>query len=416
MNTFRAALAAFLLLCGIGGASAQSCPTFTYGLVLTPAQWTACFAGKQDALGYTPVNKAGDVMVGRLVMSAPTGSRAGFNITPGSAPSAPADGDIWTTSLGLYYQTSGVVVGPLSAPAGGIWPPSQGGTGVNNGSRTITIGGNLTTAGALTTGGSFSTSGTFSTTGNFATGGPLSLPSVAQGDLWIGTASGVVSTLPKSTTATRYLANTGTSNNPAWDQINLANGVTGNLAVGNLNNGTGANSTTFWRGDGTWAAPGNVVGPASATNNGFAVFDGTTGKLIKNHAATIDLTSEVANVLPAANGGFPLSWTNWTPNLTANGGSPVYNTVTARYMQIGKMVFFHINFTIGTAGTGYVIFDLPVSSAAINVCNFYGINSNNAHVLAGQCGGTTKGWIFDQGAYPGAAGNTIIASGFYETI
>lgn len=66
------------------------------------------------------------------------------------------------------------------------------------------------------------------------TNGGTGQSTISQGDILYGSAANTISKLAKSTTATRYLSNTGASNNPAWAQVDLSNGVTGQLPVANL--------------------------------------------------------------------------------------------------------------------------------------------------------------------------------------
>ena len=66
-------------------------------------------------------------------------------------------------------------------------------------------------------------------------------------------------------------------------------------------------ATTFLRGDDTYAVPGgsgDVVGPAGATDDALVVFDGVTGKLVKNSTGTIaQIVANTAKVTNATHTG-----------------------------------------------------------------------------------------------------------------
>lgn len=204
------------------------------------------------------------------------------------------------------------------------------------------------------------------------------------------------------------------SNNAVLPVVNGGTG-TSSLTSNNviLGNGTnpvqfvapGSNGNVLQSNGTTWTSTaltsGDVVGPASATDNAVARYDGTTGKLIQNSAVTIADTSgniTTSGVVLTASG------SNSAPAFTASAdtNTGMYSRGTDRLgfteggTQVGEFdgsAFFRFNSGFGSSGFAYGIrawvnfngtgtvairADENVSSITDNGTGLYTINFTNA--------------------------------------
>jgi hypothetical protein len=122
------------------------------------------------------------------------------------------------------------------------------------------------------------------------------------GDIIYASGANTPARLAKSTTSTQYLANTGTSNVPAWNEVALATGVSGVLPVANGGVGValsapGADRILFWDHTATayaylTAGSGLTISGTTMTSAGIAaVVDDTTPQV--GGSAGFDLQAQL---------------------------------------------------------------------------------------------------------------------------
>lgn len=78
-------------------------------------------AGFEYNAGTNTLSIVNITATGLALTAASASGGAGLRVPHGTAPTTPTNGDIWTTTAGMYVRVNGVTVGPLGAATGTAW-------------------------------------------------------------------------------------------------------------------------------------------------------------------------------------------------------------------------------------------------------------------------------------------------------
>lgn len=275
------------------------------------------------------------------------------------------------TAGDMVYYASGTALSKLAIGNSGYYMSSSGTapqwnapaalTKTDDTNVTLTLGGNASTA--LLNAASL----TLGWTGQLAvTRGGTGLSTVAQGDILYGSAANTLAALAKNTTATRYLSNTGSSNNPAWAQIDLTNGVTGTLPVGN--GGTGLSSLTANRV--LYVSATNTVGTsANFTYNGTDLTVTSGNFVVGTSGNGIDFSATPGTGLSELLADYEEG--TWTPILASSGATFAYTTQSGIYTKIGRVVYISCYIKLNGAPSGTTVNPFTIQGLPFTVGSTY---------------------------------------------